>query len=105
MTRQPQVDIGPLTIENSRSQTQHTRYDSLTLEEWSARRRNIHTQHSTQRDIQAPGRIRTRNPSKRAAVDTHLRRRCVKSKFREQKNNKVISEKLTLSLCITQHTQ
>jgi hypothetical protein len=43
---------------------------------WSARRRNLYlhrTQHSQQTDIHAPGRIRTRNPSKRAATGPRLR--------------------------------
>ena len=40
------------------------------LDYWLARR---NTQHSQQTDIQAPGGIRTRNPSKRAAADRRLR--------------------------------
>ena len=32
--------------------------------------------HSQEKYIQTPGRIRTRNPSKRAAADPRLRRRC-----------------------------
>jgi hypothetical protein len=42
----------------------------------SARRRNIYltnTQHSQQTNIHAPGRIRTRNPRRRAAADPRLR--------------------------------
>ena len=42
--------------------------------EWSARRRDLYmTAHSTRNtDIHAPGGIRTRNPSKRAASDARL---------------------------------
>ena len=47
------------------------------LDEWSARRRDLYltTQHSQQTDIHAPGGIRTRNFSRRAAADLRLRRR------------------------------
>jgi len=33
------------------------------------------TQHSQETDIHASGKIRTHNPSKRAAADPHLRQR------------------------------
>jgi len=47
------------------------------LDEWSARRRDLYltTHISHKRDIHAPGRIRTRNPSKRATADPRLRPR------------------------------
>ena len=51
--------------------TQHTQYD-----EWSARRRDLYlTTQTLTADIHALGRIRTRNPNKRAAADPHLRTR------------------------------
>ena len=46
------------------------------LDEWSAHRRDLYltnTQHSQQTNINAPGGIRTRNPSGRAAADPRLR--------------------------------
>jgi hypothetical protein len=46
------------------------------LDEWSARRRDLYltnTQYSQQTNIHAPGGIRTRNPSKRAAADPRFR--------------------------------
>ena len=46
------------------------------LDEWSARCRDLYqkkTQHSQKTDIRAPGGIRTRSPSKRAAADTCLK--------------------------------
>jgi hypothetical protein len=49
----------------------HIALGSTPLDEWSARRRGhyVHnTQHSQKTDIRAPGGIRTRNPSKRAAT-------------------------------------
>jgi len=59
----------------SRSQTHHTRRTSL--EEWSARGRPLadNTQHSQGTDIHVPGGIRSRIPSKRAAVNPCLRPR------------------------------
>jgi hypothetical protein len=47
------------------------------LNESSARRRDLYLtkQHSQDKEIQAPDWIRTRNPSKRAAADPHLRPR------------------------------
>jgi hypothetical protein len=49
----------------------------IPLDEWSARRRDLHlTTHNTyNRDIHAPGRIQTHNPSKREALDPRLRPR------------------------------
>ena len=48
------------------------------LDEWWARRSDLYltthnTQHSQQRDIHAPGEIRTHNLSRRAAADQRLR--------------------------------
>jgi len=48
------------------------------LGEWSARRRDLTWLHSTftrERDIHAPGGMRTHNLSRRAAADLRLRRR------------------------------
>ena len=50
----------------------------IPLDERSARRRHLHllkTQHSQQTNIYGPDGIRTRNPSKQAAADVHLRPR------------------------------
>jgi hypothetical protein len=54
----------------------HNTVGRTPLDEWSARRRDLYltnTQHLQETDIQTPGRIRTRSPSKRSAVDTRLR--------------------------------
>jgi hypothetical protein len=56
----------------------HTTLGRIPLDEWSARRRDIYlTTHNTHKrqDIHAPGGIRTRNPSKRSATDSRVRRR------------------------------
>jgi hypothetical protein len=56
----------------------HTTLGRTPLEGWSARRKTPlpdNTQHSQPTDIRAPGRIRTHNPSKRAAADPGLRQR------------------------------
>jgi hypothetical protein len=47
------------------------------LDEGSARRRDLpdNTQHSQETDIHAFGGIRTRNPTKRTALDPRLRQR------------------------------
>ena len=52
----------------------HTTLGRTPLDEGPARRRD-NTQHSQETDIHALGGIRTRNPSKRAAADPHLRQR------------------------------
>jgi hypothetical protein len=54
----------------------HTTVGRTPLDEWSARRRDLYltdTQQSQQTNIHAPGGIRTRNPSRRAAADPRLR--------------------------------
>jgi hypothetical protein len=52
----------------------HTTLSRTSLDEWSARRRDLYlTTHNTH--IHAPGGIRTVNPSKRAAADPRLRPR------------------------------
>ena len=54
----------------------HTKVSRTPLDEWSARRRDLYpknTQHSQQTNIHAPGGIRTRNPSRRAAADPRFR--------------------------------
>ena len=74
MAQQPQWGLGLLyEVPRSHSDTPHsiglfwTRDRPLPLPD--------NTQHSQETDIHAPGRIRTRNPSKRAAVDPRLRPR------------------------------
>ena len=54
-----------------RGHTQHTTVGRNPLDQWSARCRDLYltTQHTQETDILAPSRIRTRNPSKRAAAD------------------------------------
>jgi hypothetical protein len=50
--------------------------DGSSLEQGSALAENSdNKQHSQETDIHAPGGIRTRNPSKRAAADPHLKPR------------------------------
>jgi hypothetical protein len=64
----------PSSLSRLHDHTQtHTTIGRTPLDEWSARRRDFYlttTQHSQERDIHAPGGIRTRNPSKRA-LQTH----------------------------------
>ena len=67
---------GILILEVSRSHatTHHSRQDfSGRVISPSQRPLPNNTWHSTQIDIHAPGRVRTHNPSKRAAVDPRLR--------------------------------
>ena len=72
MARQPLVGQGLLIVEAS--QTHHTRKDS-SERVISPLQRPLpdFTQHPQEPDIHAPGRIRTRNPRKRAAADPRLR--------------------------------
>jgi hypothetical protein len=75
MAQLPLVGRGFLVIQASRSHS-----DTLCrtpLDEWSDRRRYTYliTQHSQETDIHAPGGIRTRNTSKRAATESRLRPR------------------------------
>jgi hypothetical protein len=77
MAQQPPVGQGLLIIEASRSQSfRHTTLGTTPLDEGSARRRDLyltrHNTHNRQRSM-PPGGIRTRNPSKLAAVDPRLR--------------------------------
>jgi len=56
----------------------HTTLSRTLRDEWSARRRDLYltthnTQHSQQTNIHAPGGIRTRNSSERAAADPRRR--------------------------------
>ena len=54
----------------------HTTVGRTPLHEWSASRRDLYltnTQHPQQTNIPAPGGIRTRNPSRRAAADQRIR--------------------------------
>jgi hypothetical protein len=55
----------------------HTTLGRTSLDEWSARRRDLYvtTQHSQKTAIHAPGENRTLKPSKRAAADPRLRPR------------------------------
>jgi len=74
----PQVDHGHLIHEVSRSHTttHHSRLDSSgRVISPSHRPLPDNSQHSQQTNIHAPGRIRTRIPSKRAAADPRLRPR------------------------------
>jgi hypothetical protein len=77
MAPQPLVGLGLLTVEVSRSHSfRHFILGRTPLDEWSARHRNLYlTTNSTykRQDMHAPGGIRTRNPSKRAATDPRLR--------------------------------
>jgi hypothetical protein len=58
------------------TQTHHTRYDSSRQVTSLTQRLLPHnTQHSQKTDIHDPGKIRTRNPSKRAPTDPRLRPR------------------------------
>jgi len=60
----------PLTgLRNHPHWTHHTRWDSSGLKQWPP---PDNTQHSQQTNIHATGRIRTRNPSKRAAANLRL---------------------------------
>jgi hypothetical protein len=67
MARQPVVGQGLLIVEASRSHSVGLLWTSdqpdAETSTWQ------HTQHSQETDIHAPGGIRTRNPSKRAAAD------------------------------------
>jgi hypothetical protein len=64
-----------ITLNDTRTHTGRDTLSRTPLDEWSARRRDLYltTQHSSETDIHAPGGIRTHNPSKRAAIDRHLR--------------------------------
>jgi hypothetical protein len=77
MARQPLVDQGLLIVDASRSHldTAHLVDSSGRVITWTQKPLPDNTQHSQQTDIHAPGGIRTRNPSKRAAVDPRLRPR------------------------------
>ena len=70
----PVRGLGCLTVEVSRSETHHTRYD---FSGWGIIPTKLPlpdpTQHSQDTDIYASGGIRTRNPTKRAAADLRLR--------------------------------
>jgi len=61
MARQPQVGQSLFH--------RHTTLGRTSLEEWSARRRDLYmtTQNIHKTDIHVPGEIRTRNPRKEAA--------------------------------------
>jgi hypothetical protein len=77
IAQQPLVGQGLLIIEASRSHsdTQHSVGLLWTSDQPDARPTPDNTQHSQATDIYARGGIRTRNPSKRAATDSRLRRR------------------------------
>jgi hypothetical protein len=65
----------PLTVLHDHTQTHHTLEDSSgRVISWTQRPLRDKTQHSQQTD-HTPGGIRNHNPSKRAAVDWHLRLR------------------------------
>ena len=75
MAREPLVGQGLLSVQISKphSDTPHIRLDSFgrVIDPLSE-----NTQHSKGTDIRAPGRIRTRNPSKREALDRRHRQHC-----------------------------
>jgi len=75
MVQSPLVGQGFLFIESSRSESD-TKI-GITLDEWSARHRSLpdNTQQSQKTEIQAPGRIRSYNHSKRATADLCHRKR------------------------------
>ena len=80
MAQQPQwARASSLSRIHDHTQTHHhTTLGRTTLDEWSARRRDLlpdNTQHSQETDFHAPGGIRTHNPSKRAAAHPRLRLR------------------------------
>ena len=64
---------GLLIIEASRYTLRHTTIGRTFLDEWSARRRDFYLTTTLTTDIHSPCGIRSRNPSKRAAADPHLR--------------------------------
>jgi hypothetical protein len=65
----------PLTVLHDHTQTHHTQEDSSErVISWTQRHLRDNTQHSQQTD-HVPGGIRTHNPRKRAAVDSHIRPR------------------------------
>ena len=75
LAQQPNAGQGRLFLEVSRSHTvtHHTRYDSSGRGIGSSQRPLPDlTQHSQQTNIHALDRIRTRNPSKRAAADPRV---------------------------------
>jgi len=81
MIQQPPVGQGLLINKDSWAhQVRHTTLGRTPLDKWSARRRDLylttHNTHKRQTNIHAPGGIRARNPSKRAAADPRLRPRC-----------------------------
>jgi hypothetical protein len=57
------------------TQTHHTRYDSSGRVIIPTQRSLLDNTQQQERDSHAPGAIRTRNPSSRAAADPRLRRR------------------------------
>ena len=73
----PNAGQGLLVLEVSRSHTttHHSRWDSSGQVISTSQRPLPNTQHSQQRDIHAPGGIRTHDLSSRAAVDPRLRPR------------------------------
>ena len=69
---------GPPHCRASDSTLRHTIIGRTPLDEWSARRRDLYRKthkHSQEKNIHAPCGIRTRNPSRRDALDRHLRSR------------------------------
>jgi hypothetical protein len=77
MAQQPLLGQGLLIIEASRSHSDTAHLVGLlwTSDKPVAEISTDNTQHSQERDIHAPGQIRTRNPSKRAAAAPRLRPR------------------------------
>jgi hypothetical protein len=79
LSQQSPVGHGLLIHGVSRSHTLTQEVGMTSLDEWSARHRDLYlktnTQHSQQTDIHSPGGIRTPNLSSRAAVYLLLRPR------------------------------
>jgi len=66
----------PLEVPGSHSFRHYSRQDSSgRVIDPSYRRLPDNTQYSQETDVRVPGGIRTRSPSKRVAVDPHLRSR------------------------------
>jgi len=79
MAQQPCAGLGFLIVEPSRSHSErHITLRRTPLDELSAPLPiplPDNTHHAQETDIHVPGRIRTRNPNKRAAVDPLLKPR------------------------------
>jgi hypothetical protein len=77
LAQQPPVSQDILIFKFLDHTQRHTTVGRTSLDEWSARRRDLYltVQHSKQTDSQAQAGIRNHNLSKRAAADARLRPR------------------------------